>query len=269
MSRSIQINLCGGLGNQLFQILVMLEISKRDNIPYYISNESKTSPSVFEPRNTYWDTVFKKLKFTPLSEIPNPEKKIKEHDSDIFITIEPITCHVILEGYFQCSKYFTKETFQEFISLTPETPLIDLYPHVTGRKIFLHVRRGDYLKLDHFHITMKPTWYALAINLTFSPEDDTFFIFSDDLDWCENNFSWIPKKVFVKNQEDYTDMMLMGECDGGIISASSFSWFGAFLVRLKNPSARIVAPNIWFKNYKDQIGFRNESDWIINPVFYV
>lgn len=265
---SIQISLCGGLGNQLFQILTMLEISSKQNIPYYISNEDLESSSIFKPRPTYWNSVFRKLKFTKKIDIPMPICTIKETDSNIFINFDPVTCPTILEGYFQCSKYFTKETFKKYINYSsPEAE--EIWNNLrTGldkntRNIFIHVRRGDYMQLQYFHIVLGIEWYKKALE-NFS-ENDNFFIFSEDLDWCRDNFGFLKNKFFVSS-EDYNEMFLMGKCDGGIMSASSFSWFGAYIASLEKSNIKIVCPNIWFRDYVNQKGRRNMIDWVENIV---
>lgn len=263
---SIQVQIMGGLGNQLFQILAMLEISKKQNIPYYISNESKESCSIFKPRPTYWDTVFKKLKFTNNLNIPVPMCEIRENNSNVFVNVDPITTSTILNGYFQSLKYFSKDTFKEFITYsTPESEEIwtNLQLQKTGKNIFIHVRRGDYMLLQYFHIVLTIEWYKKALE-NFS-DDDTFIIFSEDIEWCKENFTFLKNKFFVQ-EKDYIELFLMGKCDGGIISASSFSWFGAYIASLDNPNCKIVCPDIWFKDNIKQQGFRNNMEWIVNPV---
>jgi hypothetical protein len=266
---SIQVSILGGLGNQLFQILAMLEISNSQNIPYYISNEDKESSSIFKNRSTYWDTIFKKLTFTKKENIPKPLCEIREGNSNIFINFDPIICPTILQGYFQCSKYFSKDTFKKFITYTnDETD--EIWGHLQQQKtskqsknIFIHVRRGDYMLLQHFHIVLTIEWYKKALQ-NFS-EDYTFFIFSEDIEWCKQNFEFLKNKFYISDK-DYNELFLMGKCDGGIISASSFSWFGAYIASLDNPDCKIICPDIWFKDYIKQRGFRNNVEWITEPV---
>ena len=42
----------------------------------------------------------------------------------------------------------------------------------------------------------------------------------------------------------YFDMCFMTLCDGGVMSNSTFSWWGAWLI--SNPDKQVIAPKMWF-----------------------
>ena len=50
--------------------------------------------------------------------------------------------------------------------------------------------------------------------------------------------------IYRKSLIPYTDLCLMTLCNGGIISPSSLSWWGAWLNESENKV--VVAPKIWF-----------------------
>lgn len=55
-----------------------------------------------------------------------------------------------------------------------------------------------------------------------------FYIFSDDIVWCQNNFSELKTKIFIgwnKGDKSYIDMFLMSMCKYNIIAASTFLWW--------------------------------------------
>jgi hypothetical protein len=79
-------------------------------------------------------------------------------------------------------------------------------------------------------------------------DNPTIFIFSDDINWCKNNFDF-DNMVFVEGNYDkdsYKDMQLMSLCKNNIIANSSFSWWGAWL---NSKEDKIVcAPDRWYSD---------------------
>ena len=65
----------------------------------------------------------------------------------------------------------------------------------------IHVRRGDYLGLPNHHPTQPIEYYIQAIKLI--GEDKHYVIFSDDIKWCEENFSFLNNKTFISGNQDY------------------------------------------------------------------
>lgn len=258
---SIQVKVVGGLGNQMFLIATMLAISKNQNIPYYVSNTQQTTPG----RYTFWDTVFHRLDFVEPSVIPNPTLVIKEENCNLLTVIPKISEHAVLDGYFQSEKYFDPSIISQYFQLPLKdqryiTSLYSLYKSVNFKTIFIHVRRGDYLQHQYFHIILEIEWYKRALK-HFDIEKDTFFIFSEDKKWCEEHFSFLNhKKIF--DEKDYIEMYLMAECDGGILSASTFSFWGAYLSK----GNLFICPDIWFKDRYPQKYMRNCSKWIEESV---
>ncbi|TPG72264.1 alpha-1,2-fucosyltransferase [Hymenobacter nivis] len=115
--------------------------------------------------------------------------------------------------------------------------------------VSIHVRRGDYL----LSVTHQPTsldYYKQAIDLVLSKIiNPCFFIFSDDIGWCQENLA-IPNALYINHnigENSYLDMQLMSNCKHNIIANSSFSWWGAWLNI--NPSKLVIAPNIWLASH--------------------
>jgi hypothetical protein len=88
--------------------------------------------------------------------------------------------------------------------------------------------------MDYFEAAMKRI-----------PSGTTFVVFSDDINWCRENFSKDDKNIlFIEGNLDYEDISLMSLCDHNIISNSTFSWWAAWLN--DNPSKIVIAPKNWF-----------------------
>ncbi|MDE6337259.1 MAG: alpha-1,2-fucosyltransferase, partial [Muribaculaceae bacterium] len=81
-----------------------------------------------------------------------------------------------------------------------------------------------------------------------------FFIFSNDIDWCKHNLVPLMKGNNVhfvtenKGVDSCWDMFLMTYCKKLIIANSSFSWWGAFLN--KNVEL-VIAPYPWLNRKCD------------------
>lgn len=77
------------------------------------------------------------------------------------------------------------------------------------------------------------------------PADSLFVVFSNNMEWCKDNFKKIPRKfVYIEGQPPHLDLFMMSLCRHNIISNSSFSWWGAWLN--KNPDKIVIAPKQWF-----------------------
>ena len=69
-------------------------------------------------------------------------------------------------------------------------------------------------------------------------------MFSNDLDWCMQNFGFIENPNYIEDtQSEIDDLILMSQCQHNIIANSSFSWWAAWLNQ--NPSKIVVAPKNW------------------------
>ena len=121
--------------------------------------------------------------------------------------------------------------------------------------VAVHVRRGDFKEsgID----MLKMSYYDKAIQyMNTHLSNPHFYIFSDDIKWCKENFKLSAPHTFVDwNTKDYEDLHLMTLSKHNIIANSSFSWWGAFLN--KNPDKIVIVPKKGF--YSSEITFYNED----------
>ena len=92
---------------------------------------------------------------------------------------------------------------------------------------------------DH-HGSCSIDYYKEAMS-KFDKKNTKFIVFSDDLEWCQENFENVEFSTGQEDYEDFYDMML---CDHNIIANSTFSWWSAWLNN--NESKRVIAPQKWF-----------------------
>lgn len=114
--------------------------------------------------------------------------------------------------------------------------------------IFVHIRRGDYLRwpTSNFPAVLGLSWYKLAIKFIEQRIDNPVFILmSDDQYYLQDTFENSEQFVISNNSKEI-DMALMSFCTSGILSASSFAWWGAFYARANQKQEGIfVAPQFW------------------------
>ena len=157
------------------------------------------------------------------------------------------------EGYWQSVNYFTeiKTELQEvFMHPAPNEYNAALIKKMDQTEsVGLHVRRGDYLNEPEFRGICSVEYYHKAIKDVVSDgKKHSFFIFSNDIDWCRENLSPLMighNTLFVSGNTGINscwDMFLMMHCKDLIIANSSFSWWGAFLNKQVN---RVYVPEPW------------------------
>jgi hypothetical protein len=185
-----------------------------------------------------------------------------------------------MDGYFQNPQFFNvyKDKILDLFKLNDNQNKVidDLYNKLvslnqtTKISVSIHVRRGDYLKLQHCHPVQDMSYFIKSIETIHNKvgTDLVFLIFSDDIEWCRNNFSKLDISCIYVNEssnqlpKDVIDMYLMSKCDHNIISNSSFSWWGAYMN--KNVNKIVCITSNWFTDKdKNKDGMNIVDDGMI------
>ena len=249
----ISSHLRGGLGNLLFQISAAYALALRNN------NEAKfnlSSNNYDRPKaETYKNNLFKNI------QIINNIDYLYTYIETKFNYVEiPFKNDMILSGCFQSEKYFIdfkKEIYELLYPIDVANNLKEKYGDILKDSVSLHVRRGDYLKLQNYHPCPNINYYNNAINTIKKEKNiNKILIFSDDINWCKSQFI-CEEYVFIEGQKDYEDIILMSLCDNNIIANSSFSWWGSWLNQ--NNDKKVIAPKLWF-------GELVNNDW--NDIYF-
>lgn len=102
----------------------------------------------------------------------------------------------------------------------------------------LHIRRGDFLKDRKWADAITPDYYENAISYMREKVGRaiSFYVFSNDIEWCKQKFGIDGFKYINCNQgtDAWQDMYLMTRCRNHINANSSFSWWGAWLSHFEN-----------------------------------
>jgi len=161
----IQINLLGGLGNQLFMIFAVVSYAIDYNIDYVlIPNKNGTVHGV----SSYWDNILDCFK--------NKTCDISHYDhvyQEPFYNFQSLPKNLsenntlINASYFQSYKYFA-HNYQKIIQIMG---LLEKQKNISykykflfkSKTIAIHFRFGDYLSLQHFHCVTPYIYFVNAI----------------------------------------------------------------------------------------------------------
>jgi len=294
----IIVSLFGGLGNQMFQyacgkvvakklgVELKLDVSHvKDRTPrknftyreyeldvFNINEEIATPEEVRQYIPNLWNSnevikQFFKLKRIFFGKALYREKKKFRYNKDI----DYLKDNTYLYGYFQTEKYFESirnELLKSF-SLAKEIDKSNsslIAQMKSENAVSIHVRRGDYNN-SPFELLDIQDYYQNAIELIQKKvESPSFYIFTNDYAWTEENFDPINIKKSIVNinseSQSFLDMILMSNCKHNICANSSFSWWGAWLNA--TPNKMVIVPLKWFKDTK-----LNESTYDLIPASWI
>ncbi len=254
----IGIKLQGGLGNMLFQIAFGESVAHKYNCDVVYTNikENFNYIKTHYSRSPYADDYFELFPnfewFKNQDRLPEITKT--KHIPFHYVDVVPENGTNYI-GYFQSEKYFFNRYFIRELfrfNKTLNYYVLEKYEPHTHNICSIHVRRADYLTMPDFHPSPGMDYYQTAIDMFGRYNIDKYFIFSDDMQWCKENFN-LPNAHFIHNK-DYIDLLLMSMCNYHIIANSSLSWWGAYL----NGCDMTIAPKQWLgkactDNYKDVV----------------
>ena len=252
------VRLMGGMGNQMFQYAFGVLLGRNTVYDTSWFNDVKNVPTATQREYElgFWNINPKlidklKKKFFGLFKI----KKYYEIPENIYNPDLLKIKNGIFEGYFQVAQYYDSIRgilLKDFIPRNKPNSknkrTLDLI-HKTN-SVSIHVRRGDYIKLQQVHGLCDLDYYNKSIkHIAKNIKQPYFFVFSDDIQWVKDNLKINFPCEFIDfnhGRDSTWDMWLMANCKHNIIANSSFSWWGAWLNQ--NPDKIVIAPKQWFAN---------------------
>lgn len=243
------VQIAGGIGNQLFQYSFSKYLEKITNkktvldISFY--KNTRGMPNV-----TTRDFVLDKFKLDLICVEGSITCSNVVNEYDDF-KIDLSQDHVYYSGYWQNLKYcgeILDEIRNKFDLMIPDKNVQSILNERNA--ISIHVRRGDYLNQNNseLFVDLGQDYYDAAISkmIELLGKDVSFYVFSDDLDYCKSEFKELAKyeTVFVPTGRDYEDLFLMSKTKHHIIANSTFSWWGAVL----SDGGITIAPSKWYKH---------------------
>lgn len=251
MVNNVTIDICGGLGNQLFQIAAVLYYSELYKHKVVFPNYTQLANNWNEYRGTYWNTLFANCFDIIDARIIHNYQKFVEYRYS-FQELPFYDTNVCLQGYFQSPRYIDPiaNTIKKYLYSNAEIMKVveweynKIVEQYGSELISIHVRRGDYLQISDIHTNLTDEYYKNAINLI----SDTLpvVVFSNDIAYCKSHFPEVVKNplIFVERLDDFVELFLMSRIKNNVVANSSFSWWAAYLN--ENSDKRVIAPKNWF-----------------------
>lgn len=282
----IIIKLWGGMGNQLFQYAFgyMLSQEHKDSLQFDTAFY-KNQPGHVGKRTYVTDEKFPNLRFkysfdrTLLLHVI--ENRYISHVIRRYfgLNLNIINYHIFIErlrrfhplipynkekinyydGYWQSARYFEK--YREDL-LTLFSPTKEIINYVqkwrcslpSKNTVGVHIRRGDYVRSNKpSKFLLSVEYYNDAINALRNKLDSPLFcIFSDDIDWCRSQLPRTDDLIFVENRVkngDIIDLFSIAACEHGIMSLSTFSWWGNWLRRNQQNTIVVYPEKVYFNDF--------------------
>ncbi len=209
-----------GLGNQLFQYAFLRSTARRLGTTFYcptwlgdevltLDDASERAPAPAGIRRSY---------IQPRRSCGFDELSLGIED------------HTELRGYFQSPRFWTNPgEVRRWFTFRPErvAAVMARYGHIQFDDCaHLHIRFGD---LDHHVRYYRPArqYYREALACV---RTRTVLVFSDDVERARHALRHLNATLtFVEGNAPYEDLFLMSRCRAHVCSASTFSWWGAWL----------------------------------------
>lgn len=253
---NVFVNFYGNIGNQMFQYAVGYAIAQEKKVDLILTKNTLNNSYNLSHKNN--------------SLLCSPRFYFSELDSNGYVTdsqkFKPelflVNDNTAISGYFQTDKYFIKHRTDlinifTFKDRTIEQKIKLLSKDIKKKIACMHIRASDYFT-NGFPV-MDYDYYIKAIKMTLtllnaSLDEFFFMIISDDTDGeyvkkitakIKAAFNGINIDWYKQNNE--LEFTLMKQADVCITSASSFSWWAAWL----NKRCKIIiSPKYWFNYYK-------------------
>ncbi len=293
----ILVRLWGGLGNQLFQYATAKALAIRNNtiLKIDLSLLENQTKGPLEPQREFDLKVFNiSPEFASESEIkfynpPSnnlfdklnakwlnlrfPNRTYIEKYFHFDKSINALPDNTCLVGNWQSPKYFqdVDHELKKIISFRED---ISEYSKELAKEInqtnsvCINVRRSDYITHPEYSkiLGFKGLEYLLPAveKIKKSVENPSFYIFSDDIKWCEEVLQ--PKiggRVIDHSHKGWkfgNYLQLISLCKHQIIPNSTFGWWGAWLNQ--NPDKIVIAPKIWYQDENFDTKDLCPIDWI-------
>jgi hypothetical protein len=255
------------LGNQMFQYAVAhLAAMDKDAVVSLPFDKVERRRSITLP------LAFKKVIHEPLNgALTQTVKEEKEFSVVSFLTNkEKLSGNTEVKGYYQNADYF-KGREALVLDLFEFQPTIKMEADrfVRGIKakgftpVSIHIRMKDCANdPSEFLYTL---WNDIALSTAvdkISPgvNNPYYLIHSSDFAQCKRHFyiffCSLGEFEFVEKSEALS-LAIMAECDYHVISASTYSWWGAWMADQRNKAlkkrAKVIIPRPWFNPKIDRV----------------
>lgn len=289
---TIAIQICGGLGNQLFQYLFAISNFSESHYQIIFDCSDLMGEDVRRPfvlnqiglSGNFMDCVriqkyfggndhiiLKNINWLdPKSnniDLHNNQFQLVQEASSEYQEILPPSCNTYYRGYWQSTKYW-KNPMDLLQSAWGVIAGSEKYQQAMKHKEILqidpsccavHVRGGDYLEFMDFHGVCRSQYYAKAISLI---AGSNYHVYSDDSQFALNILGKNHNVVFASDQigDDLLEFICLTEYSKFIIPNSSFSYLAACFATAIKQKAKVIAPYPWYSI--DMQGPSFQESWV-------
>jgi len=287
--------LIGGNGNQMFQYAAGLALAKKHDTELLIDNYYLLDKSKRYFRHEHRDYALDMFNITAkvadskqISQFTIPRKGNKYiyhlkkrlfRQHNVFLENNLISPDALfdlpkqayLEGYWQNTLYFKgiesviKSEFS-FKNVLPESCSAFREKIIEEYSVAVVFRRGDFVNHPVLDIVKLDFYYDALEIISEKLGSPKLFVFSDDIEWCQNNFkpkgckpTFVDQSLTGPNAEYYLHMITL--CKHFIIPNSTFGWWGAWLGNY--PDKIVIAPKKWFINQIEPVNSIIPDTWIV------
>ena len=260
---AVEVSLRGGLGNQLFGFAAGFELGQRLALPVRLITKNYTGKDLG-------------LRAFELAELLRPGisaesnirnyRRYRESGFPFDRTILNLDHPVLLDGYFQSSKYFgTVAAPIRAMLRSTESFQMDTNSLPQDRFIGLQVRRGDYLQQQqrNFHGLVPYSYFVEGVRILRTILGDLpAVVFSDSRQSAVEIAGLLENSQIHVASPTSSSMEILGtlaQARGLCISNSSFGWWAAFL---SQPGSPIIAPRPWFNEKSVDTRDLYEKKWL-------
>lgn len=232
MSSYCYVYITGGLGNQLFQIATGMAYAKRTGKIFRILIKGNNE------RGFHWNETLVNFQQYLTNQI---EKDAKYYAEPCFNyrEIPHVEGNIVLDGYFQSSKYFS--------NITVDNLFINHWDKLPKNYVIVHARRGDYCRdawMISFHNPQPDSYYERAKKYVSERiEKPKYILLSDDQDYWKNSEVFKGEDHEIMNENMYDTLGIMVAGNNFIMSNSTFAWWGVYL---SGRDGIVIAPKDWF-----------------------
>lgn len=267
MRNEVEVEIIGGIGNQLFSYVCGYCMAKENDALLYLDLDSFQNyfrAYKLDRLNIAYDGIKRHLFPHRIRTIYRKyclkDNFVKEKWNFVFQNVfEPKrNGKVYLQGYWQSEKYCIYENdIRNMFCLKKED---DIYKLNQFKKkienmntVAVHIRRGDYVTGK---CAIDMGYYDMALEyMKENLENPIFIFFSDDISYVIDRFNIIDTEEYKVIQdfsdinEDIVELFMMSYCNHHIIANSTFSWWAAWLNQ--NKEQIVLAPNVGYLAGKD------------------
>jgi hypothetical protein len=249
----------GRFGNQLFQFNFCLKILKekekiifigfddlsqfvKKNQFIFVKNNNFITRFIVKYRHFLSNKIIKKFSIMNFIIEDSNQKIIKKRGF--------LNMFTYVDGHFEREKFMKKNFFIYLKKNKLEDRAIkfikSLKKNFYQKIFFIHIRLGDNLVgIDKESPSVLPlAWFFKCKRiLKYQHKNSKFIYVSDDLDFLKENFK---NELYINNKDQFFNFFIMKNCDGGILSPSTFSWWAAYLSKKKD----FLGPKHWHGHKK-------------------